>query len=129
MKSELKVFLIDDDSDEAELLADACRSVSENISLFPFIDGPQALKSLFEGNIPDLIFLDLNMPGMSGKQVLMKLRASDISKELPVVVYSTTVAKRDIQETKDFGVTTYLQKPDNFEGLKRSVRDILMRFL
>jgi DNA-binding response OmpR family regulator len=125
MKAKLRVLLIDDDSDEAELLGDACQLFSQHVVFKSFTDGHEALKYIDEGNLPDFVFLDLNMPRISGKEVLGKLREREKTMNIRVVIYSTTITEQDRDDTRDLGVAHYLQKPENFVALQNSVRSIL----
>ena len=88
--------------------------------------GTDALDSIHqENNIPDCIFLDLNMPLVSGKDVLKRLRGTEETKKLRVIVYSTTISQKDIEDTQGYNVE-YLQKPSDFETLCKRITDILI---
>ena len=121
----LNIFLIDDDLDEAELFAEALKTVKVETVFNSFSLGTDALDSISqEKNIPDCIFLDLNMPLVSGKDVLKRLRGTEETKKLRVIVYSTTISQKDIEDTQGYNVE-YLQKPSDFETLCKRITDIL----
>ena len=122
----LNIFLIDDDLDEAELFAEALKSANLKTVFNSFSVGTDALQSIIqEKNIPDCIFLDLNMPLISGKEVLRRLRETEATKSLRVIVYSTTISPKDVEETSGYTVE-YLQKPSDFDTLCRKVAEILI---
>lgn len=113
--------MIDDDAEEAELFGEAVQRIGTGCEVTAFSDPRDALKALkalkaFDKK-PDIVFLDLNLPGVSGKEVLKELRSDPGSSSVPVVIYSTTITKRDIQETSLYHVKAYLQKPDDFVTL------------
>ena len=123
----LKIFLIDDDLDEAELFSEALKTIEVASDLKSFSLGTEALQYIVQENhVPDCIFLDLNMPLISGKDVLYQLRKAPITKNLRVIVYSTTISPKDVEDTKEFNVE-YLQKPSDFETLCKMVRQLLVR--
>lgn len=112
------IYLIDDDSEEAELLTDASQRISDSIKVQAFSDGKEALQSLKNaGSLPQLIFLDLNMPMISGKDVLKELRMIPSAVNIPVIIYSTTISPADMEETAPFNVKAWLPKPENFSML------------
>ena len=122
----LNIFLIDDDLDEAELFAEALKIVKVKTVFNSFSLGTDALDFINqEKNIPDCIFLDLNMPLVSGKDVLKRLRGTEETKALRVIVYSTTISQKDIEDTQGYNVE-YLQKPSDFETLCKRITDILI---
>ena len=74
-----------------------------------------------EVQIPDLILLDLNMPGLDGRQVLRALKADNATKAIPVVVLTTSNDPKDINACYDLGASTYIQKPVSFAGLTEAI--------
>ena len=118
------VFLIDDDSEEAELFAEAIGRIGSSIELMYFENGLDALAALNHAK-PDLIFLDLNMPLLSGKEVLKMLRERKDSSKIPIVIYSTSISQKDADDTQAFQVKRYLQKPENFNALCTSLTELL----
>jgi two-component system, response regulator len=67
--------------------------------------------------MPALILLDLNMPGMDGRQLLATIKSDANLKRVPVIVLTTSSDMRDINECYDLGASTYIQKPVGFESL------------
>ena len=70
---------------------------------------------------PDLILLDLNMPGMDGRRFLEIIKADEKLKSIPVVVLTTSSDAMDIERCYQLGASTYIQKPVSFDGLTKAV--------
>ena len=121
------LFLIDDDPDDQHVFAEALSEVDRSISLITASNALEALNMLKNGlpNLPDLIFLDLNMPKMNGKQFLKEIKSSSDFSKIPVVIYSTSSAKSDIEESFDLGAANFIVKPDNYAELCRIVRSMV----
>lgn len=71
---------------------------------------------------PDLILLDLNMPGMDGRKFLEIIKADERFKSIPVVVLTTSSDTKDVERCYHLGASTYIQKPVSFDGLTQAVR-------
>lgn len=74
--------------------------------------------------MPDLILLDLNMPGIGGKGMLEKLRQDDVLNLIPVVILTTSDSDRDVLESFQLQAAGYIQKPANLEGFKKAMSDL-----
>jgi CheY-like chemotaxis protein len=121
------ILLIDDDIEDQEIFIDALKQIDQTILCLSFSDGEEALK-LLETDIiavPDLIFLDLNMPRFSGKQCLSQLKKINKLTETPVVIYTTSADKKDQDDTKDLGADHFLIKPSRFDDLREHLKRIL----
>lgn len=71
---------------------------------------------------PDLILLDLNMPGLDGRQFLEIIKKDERLKSIPVVILTTSADSNDIERCYQLGASTYIQKPVSFDGLTQAVR-------
>ena len=85
-------------------------------------EGPYAANP--DGPRPALVLLDLNMPGIDGKQVLAIVKQDPALRKLPVVILTTSSDERDVTECYELGASTYIQKPVDFDGLIGAVRRI-----
>jgi len=115
-----KNFLqIDDDSDDCELFMEALTEVST--SMYTGINDPvEAFQKLLKQEIrPDVIFLDLNMPIMSGFELLTQLKKQDTLQQIPVIIFSTSQLDDIITEAKQLGAHDYISKPNNYNELKQ----------
>jgi len=82
-------------------------------------DGYEALKLLkMQTNKPDVIFLDLNMPRMGGKECLEALKKDMHLQDIPVIMYTTSSRSKDIEETMQKGAVCFITKPTNIKELK-----------
>ncbi len=112
------ILQIDDDSDDCELFMEALEAVSA--ATYTCIHNPvEALRKLLTKEImPDVIFLDLNMPIMSGLELLIEIKKVKELAEIPVIIFSTSQLEDIIRETKAFGAHDFISKPNNFNDLK-----------
>ena len=109
---DVKVLLIvDDDRDDRYFFRNAVKEIDPAIECQEAPDGLEALIQLRNSKIlPDFIFLDLNMPGMNGKQCLAELKKDARLASIPVIIYSTSDFWKDIEETSKLGAAYYLIK-------------------
>jgi CheY-like chemotaxis protein len=123
-------FIVDDDVDDQELFAEAVSEIDSSIACISVSNGEEALDVLRNRKIelPDMIFLDLNMPRLNGKQCLAELKREKHLKDIPVVIYSTSSEKRDIEETSRLGAAHFLTKPNKFDELCREVLFVVAKF-
>jgi CheY-like chemotaxis protein len=121
-----KVFLIEDDEDDQELFLMALRQINPSLDCIVLSGGDSALQALEQSEAtPDLIFLDLNMPVMTGQQFLTELSKKDPDNQIPVVVLSTSSDRATIEEVKDLGVRSFITKPNSLHELKNILQRIL----
>jgi CheY-like chemotaxis protein len=113
------VFLIDDDSDDREIFRSALESISVDYKLTEAVDGQHALELIKDASfsVPDIIFLDLNMPRLGGLDVLKKLRATENYKEAEVFMYTTSSMQHDKDNCFNAGATGFITKHYDFESL------------
>ncbi len=112
------IFLIDDDQDDQFVFKDALRTVDAKIIIETAIDGIDALEKLSTSQkLPDLIFVDLNMPRMNGKKFLKEAKSRKQLKEIPVFIYSTSSSPEDRRETSELGAHSFIVKPNNYDEL------------
>lgn len=109
-------MLVDDDADDAAIFSEALSAV---VSPKEFHTAENGLK-LFEvlsKHTPDVIFLDINMPKMGGWECLEKLKNSSKYNHIPVIMYSTSSAKKDIAMAYRLGALLFITKPEEFKEL------------
>ncbi len=125
------IFVVDDNEDDYEAIARAFKKVGLYNPITLCTTGKMALGALkHEGPAepqeqvenPALILLDLNMPGMDGLQVLKKIKADEKLKIIPVVIWTTSSNKYDINACYSNGANAYMQKPVAFEHLLESAK-------
>lgn len=122
-----KFLLADDDSDDSELFCEAVNEIDESIVCYLAADGGEVLEKLEDKtfDVPDVIFLDINMPEVNGWECLKALKSQPAYRRVPVIIYSTSSAERDIQKAYDLGAAYFLTKPDNYNVLKRFIGQVV----
>lgn len=118
-------FVIDDDPEDQEIFAIAVEEIDSNIRCVSAIDGVEALEKLKQDLRPDFIFLDLNMPRMSGKETLQEIRKIPALHDVPIIAYSTSSEIRDVEDMKRLGANHFITKPPDITSLIAEVREAL----
>ncbi|MCY1234714.1 Chemotaxis protein CheY [compost metagenome] len=122
----LKICLVDDDKDDREIFQDAFNELNSENDLMTFKNGLEVIDYLnVIEDVPDIIFLDLNMPIMGGLETLREIRKNERYKLLSVVIYSTSSSEKDIEETLVAGANIYITKPTNFRVLKDTLTKVM----
>lgn len=121
------LLIIDDDAEDQEIFMEAVREVDARIHCVTALSGENAFSKLESGavTLPDIIFLDMNMPKLNGKQVLKEIKKHDVLAGIPVIMYSTSFAPRDIEEVKQLGAVYHLLKPSRFDDLCAALKRLL----
>jgi len=121
-----KVLLVDDDIDDIESLTDIILEISPDIKLSVAKNGNEMI-SLLEGEtqLPDFIFLDLNMPIKTGFECLKEIRSSEKWKAIKIVILTTTSHREQINDVYKMGADLYIRKPNSYTAFK----DILSKCL
>ncbi len=125
--STLHIMLADDDEDDRLFFKEAFEEVIVDHTITTFNDGVQLMNYLLkpENAIPDIIFLDLNMPRKSGVECLKEIRGDQRLKEITVAIYSTSSSEQDIEDTFVAGANVYIRKPNDFSMLKKVLSDVV----
>lgn len=121
-----KIFLIDDDEDDHFFFKEVIESINPALHCDTATDGKIALDKLNATTyLPDIIFLDLNMPVMNGFDFLIKIKKENRLRKIPVGIFSTSNILRDKELTKEFGAQFFLTKPNDFHVLRENLQQIL----
>jgi len=121
------IFVIDDDADDRKIISDAFKEDNPRVDYAFFENADSFLKSLYSSSqLPDLILLDLNMPGMLGMQVLKELKSSPTFSVIPIIILTTSVREKDKQNAYEIGVNCFLQKPQSYSGFLLLAKAILL---
>jgi CheY-like chemotaxis protein len=126
MNTELTIFYTDDDPEDLEFFCEIVSGISSNWQVVTQSNGEQLLYALDNPPPnPYMVFLDINMPGMTGFDVLKELRRKKEHRELPVVMFSTSKDVATIEKSRLLGATYYMPKSSMFEQLKKSIEHVL----
>jgi two-component system, response regulator len=134
---EPRVLLVEDNPDDVDLtlLAFKLNEIPARIDIAR--DGAEALDFLFSTGphsgepLPELsvILLDLKLPRVDGLEVLRRVRADDRTRNIPVVILSTSKEETDLRRTAEIGIDRYVRKPINFDEFRRATRQLAQAWL
>jgi CheY-like chemotaxis protein len=123
----LNLLLADDDEDDCMFFREALKELPVDSSLKTVNNGEQ-LMSLLTTNpatLPDILFLDLNMPRKTGYECLSEIKFSDKLKQLPVIIFSTSLNHELADLLYEKGANHYIRKPGDFSKLKKAILEAL----
>lgn len=133
MTKQVQILLVDDNRMDVELTLDAFRRARLVNKIQVATGGREALDYVFGRDkyadraaypLPNLILLDLKMPGIDGFEVLRQIKTAPVLKRLPVIILTSSKEEGDRALTYDIGANSYLVKPVAFEGFMEVVRQI-----
>lgn len=126
MTRDITCLLVDDDPDDQEIFEMAAQSVNSRVMCRFADDGIKALEMLKDDSFnPDLIFVDLNMPRMNGKQCLAEIKKIDRLNNVPVYIYSTS-SHTHIRGAHDVTPTAYIVKPSTLPELTEILKGVFV---
>lgn len=120
------ILLVDDDQDDYYLFGEALKKTGFSISLSYSSNFLEAVAYLTT-QLPDIIFLDLNMPFKNGLDALIDLKAEGNFRSIPVVIFSSSTYSRDIKIAYERGAALYFTKPSSFDTLAAALEQILLK--
>ena len=128
MSTAVKIVMVEDDLGHAKLIEKNIRRANISNEIAHFADGGSAMDYLFSEEVrlngPMLILLDLNLPDMSGTDILARVKSDDRLKRAPVVILTTTDDKTEIQRCYDLGCNVYITKPADYESVAGAIRQL-----
>lgn len=127
IKEYTSIILADDDEDERMFFRDAFNELKIKTKVNTFKDGAELMDYLNqeEIQIPELIFLDLNMPKKNGLECLHEIKANPKFADSAIVIYSTSSSEEHIEETFIGGANIYIKKPKDFNDLKKVLSEVV----
>ncbi len=136
MSSPVTIIMIEDDEGHARLIERNIRRSGVNNEIKPFTNGTDALTYLFGTDSSGaahkgealLILLDLNLPDMTGIDILRRVKENEFLKYAPVVVLTTTDDAQEIKRCYELGCSVYITKPVNYENFANAIRQLGLFF-
>lgn len=132
MQTNFEILVVDDDLDDQFILRSAFEQVSKQVNLTSIYSGEELLRFLAAGNkssetpnLPDAIILDNNMPGMTGLEVLEKIKKSKAFKNIPVFMLSTLRTIQRVDRSMELGALKYFSKPNSSKDYSPICKEIL----
>ena len=136
MSDPVTIIMIEDDEGHARLIERNIRRSGVNNEIVPFTNGTEAVHYLFgkDGSAVErkgqalLILLDLNLPDMTGIDILKRVKENKHLKATPVVVLTTTDDSQEIKRCYELGCNVYITKPVNYESFANAIRQLGLFF-
>lgn len=131
--SKVEILLVEDNPDDAELTLRALRKRNLINKIYVVTDGTEALEFIFAtgayteraiNDKPKVILLDLELPKVSGIEVLRKIKSDERTKDIPVVVLTSSQEEQDMVESYKLGINSYIVKPVDFDKFSRVVSEL-----
>ncbi|MCU1294103.1 MAG: Response regulator receiver modulated diguanylate cyclase/phosphodiesterase [Bryobacterales bacterium] len=124
-----EILVIEDNPGDVRLLEEVFRELQADIHITVARDGAEGLEMVHGSTsgkrlLPDLILLDLNLPKVSGHDVLSRLKSNPLTSRIPVIVLTSSKAEIDVRRAYELHVNAYLKKPSTLEGLLSAAEDI-----
>ena len=120
----MTILYVDDDPDDRQLFQEAIKSIDVHTVCVTAQDGLDALSYLSIHQLPDMVFLDLNMPLMDGKTCLCEIRGNKVTGHLPVIIFTTSSNDKDRVDCENLGATDFLLKPVSFRHMREMLRSV-----
>ena len=126
MKSPLKLLLIEDDMDDVELLKEAFSDNNVEYEMEVIMEGDRVKPFLQNAEfIPTIIIMDLNLPKTDGKEILKDIKLTDAFKNIPLIVFSTSSSKEDIEYAYSLGANKFITKPTTIAGWNETIEVVI----
>jgi len=125
------VFLVDDDYEDHEIFEMAFSKVVSSHTLVTAENGIEAIEKFKNDRafVPDIIFLDVNMPRMNGKDCIRELRKIPAMLTTPMILYSTHDGQKEFGEAKEAGATDFMTKPSSIQAYSKALKDIVDKYI
>ncbi len=123
----IHIILADDDEDDRIFFKDAFDELKITTKVNTYNDGVELMNHLNQEDIllPNVLFLDLNMPRKNGMECLKEIKSNSRFKDIAVAIYSTSSSEEDIENTFVLGANIYIKKPSDFNELKKTLSQVV----
>ncbi|HCQ13949.1 response regulator [Flavobacterium sp.] len=121
------ITLADDDEDDRLFFTDAFSELKIDTKVNTFNDGVELMDYLnnSESVLPNILFLDLNMPRKNGVECLLEIKENERFSDIAIAIYSTSSSEEHIEETFVNGANIYIKKPSDFNTLKKILSEVV----
>lgn len=123
---ERHILLIDDDNDESDFFMMAQKDMPGLFKFSYLENSPDAVKTITKLQ-PDVVFLDMNMPAMNGLECLTEIKTKGVSKDVPVILYSTSIDEAARTKAMGLGAIDCIKKPVAISAFQKMLKDVLER--
>jgi CheY-like chemotaxis protein len=120
----MTILYVDDDPDDRQLFIEAVQTMDDQIACVTARDGVEALEYLQKNDLPDVVFLDINMPLMDGKRCLAEIRHNNRTSALPVIMFTTSNDPAEREECEVLGATEFVLKPVSYQDMASILNSI-----
>lgn len=126
-KEYIHIVLADDDEDDRLFFTDAFSELKMSTKVQTYNDGVALMDYLNQEDVilPNVLFLDLNMPRKSGIECLQEIKLNSKFDNIAIAIYSTSSSEEHIEETFVLGANIYIKKPNDFNALKKVLSDVI----
>ncbi len=123
----LQILLADDDPDDCLLFKEALDDLALTVQFETVHDGEQLMQQLNKkkDGLPDMLFLDLNMPRKTGNDCLIEIKLCETLKKIPVIIFSTSFVQETVNRLYENGAQYYIRKPNDFSKLKKVIHQAI----
>ena len=126
MKKPLNILLIEDDMDDVDLLKEALDEKKVPYQMEIIMEGDKVYNYLQSvETLPGVIVMDLNLPKIGGKEILLEIKSSFSLNEIPIIVLTTSSSKEDIDYCTNMGISKYITKPATIDGWNATISSII----
>jgi len=132
LRRNISILLIEDDMDDVELLEEALTNIDIDFTMEVIMEGDQVTPYLERQtltSIPDIIVMDLNIPKADGREIIKNIKATPVFKMVPLVVFSTSSARDDIDYSYRMGANKFITKPVTMDGWNDAGNIIIKQIL
>jgi CheY-like chemotaxis protein len=117
----MTILYVDDDPDDRQLFVEAVKSIDDKIVCATANDGLDGLSWLESHALPDVVFMDINMPLMNGKICLAEIKNNEKTSQLPVIIFTTSNNPEERTECTKIGAAAYVLKPVSYLQMKNTL--------
>lgn len=128
LNDSILITLAEDDEDDRLFFMDAFEELKIDTVVNMVNNGRELLNYLYDQEtvLPNIIFLDLNMPILNGIECLKEIKRDKKFNDIAIAIYSTSTSDQDIEDTFVLGANIYIKKPSNFNDLKKILSDVVI---